>query len=120
MLADNAPQIQHPVAETVQPTDAQQAGLPAGVDTPCRLHCLNEHCGATFGGLQERKRHYIDVHNPRRQCPFCPYKWCRPNKIKTHLLVNHKDKLSREVLNEISAKRGRHLVAFLVARSVIP
>ncbi|KAF8274231.1 hypothetical protein EI94DRAFT_1713924 [Lactarius quietus] len=120
MLAGNTPQIQNLAAETVQQTDAQQAGLPAGGDTPHRFRCLDENCGVTFGRLQERKRHHIDVHNPRRQCPFCPYKWCRPNKIKTHLTVNHKDKLSPEVLNELSAKRGRHLVAFLVAHSVIP
>lgn len=113
MLANDASQIQHLTPETVPETDAQQAGVPAGGGTPDRLHCLYEDCEATFGRLQERKRHHIDVHKPRRQCPFCPYKWCRPNKIKTHVMVNHKDRLSREVLNEISAKRGRRLVAFL-------
>jgi len=113
MLVDNASHLQHPIAEAVQPTNAQQAGVPTGGDTPSRLHCIYENCEATFGRLQERKRHHIDVHKPRRKCPLCPYKWCRPSKIKIHLMVNHKERLSQEVLNEISAKRGLHLVLFL-------
>lgn len=113
MLVDNASHLQHSAAELVQPADAQEAGIPAGGDTPSRLHCLYEDCEATFGRLQERKRHHVDVHQPRRKCPFCPYKWCRPNKIKTHLMVNHKDRLPQEVLNEINARRGLDLVLLL-------
>ncbi len=113
VLADNASLIQPSALETAQPTDAQQAGVPAGGDTSDRLHCLYKDCKATFGRLQERKRHVTDVHKPLHRCPFCLYEWSRPDKIKTHLMTKHQDK--PQVLNEIRAKRGRRLVAFLNA-----
>ncbi|KAI9456660.1 hypothetical protein BJY52DRAFT_1187739 [Lactarius psammicola] len=115
VLGDSACRVEPPVPEAVQPTDAQEARASVGGDTSGRLHCCYEDCKATFGRLQERKRHLIDVHGRRCQCPSpsCHYKWSRPSKIKTHLIVNHKDELPQEVLNEIRAKRGRHLVAFL-------
>ncbi len=115
VLAGDASQIQPPAPETVQPTDAQEAGVPAGGDTSGRLHCPYGDCKTTFGRSQERGRHFIDVHVRRRQCPFpsCNYEWSRPGKIKTHLMVNHQDNLPPEVLNGICAKRGRHLVTFL-------
>ena len=99
--ANNAPQIHPPAPETAQP----------GGDTSGRFHCVHKDCKATFKRLQERKRHLIDVHTPRRRCPFCPRVWSRPDKIKTHLMEKHQDR--PRVLNEIRAKRGRRLVMFL-------
>ncbi|KAH8991063.1 hypothetical protein EDB86DRAFT_2936487 [Lactarius hatsudake] len=113
VLADNASQIQPPTSDTAQPTDAQEVGVPTGGDRSNRLHCHYENCKGTFGRPQEHKRHLIDVHTPRRRCPFCLYEWSRPNKIKTHLMKNHQDKVPRKVLNEIRAKRGWRLLAFL-------
>ncbi|KAH9048237.1 hypothetical protein EDB84DRAFT_293872 [Lactarius hengduanensis] len=112
-LADNVSQIQPPTRETSRTIDAQENGVPAGDDTSGRLHCFHEDCEATFGRPQERKRHVIDVHTLRRQCPFCLYSWSRPDKIRAHLIKNHHHELPQEVLNEIRAKRGQHLVAFL-------
>lgn len=120
MLADNASQllsrIQSPIPETSQLTDVQEAVVSACGGTSSiskKLHCPMEGCDVTFGRLQERKRHLIDVHTPRRQCPFCSYKWSpgRPNKIKTHLTENHQDK--PHVLIEIGGQRGQRVVAFL-------
>ncbi|KAI9456666.1 hypothetical protein BJY52DRAFT_1224140 [Lactarius psammicola] len=111
VLADNVPPIQPAGTETAQPTDAQEAAIPAGGDTSDKWRCLFEGCKATFGRLQEHKRHLIDVHTPRRRCPFCLYEWSRPDKIKNHLMTKHQDK--PQVLNEIHSKRGQHLVAFL-------
>lgn len=115
MLADNSyqilSQIQSLVPAAAQTTDVREAGVPTGGDTSSKLHCTREGCNAAFGRLQECKRHLIDVHSPRRRCPFCPYKWSRPNKVKAHLMVNHQDKPL--VLNEIRTKRGQRLVAFL-------
>ncbi|KAI9428321.1 hypothetical protein H4582DRAFT_2176485 [Lactarius indigo] len=116
--ADNASQIQLPAPESAQSTDAQ-AGIPAGGDTSPRLPCSYEGCEVTFGRPQERKRHVIDVHMPRRQCALCFYEWSRPDKIKPHFMENHQDELPQEVLNEIRAKCGQGLVAFLEHRSVI-
>jgi len=111
ILAENVSRIQSPASETVQPTDVQEARASAVADTSVRLHCLYVGCKATFGRPQEGKRHHIDVHTQRRRCPFCLYKWSRANKIRTHIMANHKDK--PQVLNEIRVKRGKRIVAFL-------
>lgn len=108
-------QIQSPASETAQSTYPQEIGAPVGGDMSDQLHCLYEGCRATFQRPQEHKRHLIDVHTPRRRCPCCPYEWCRPDIIKAHIEANHQDELSQEVLNEIRARRGRRLVAFLDA-----
>ncbi|KAH9048236.1 hypothetical protein EDB84DRAFT_293619 [Lactarius hengduanensis] len=114
--ADNGSQIQPPVLETTQPTDAQEA---AGGVTSGKLHCFYEGCEVTFGRSQERKRHVIGVHLPRRRCALCLHEWCRPDKIKSHLMETHQDELPQEILNEIHAKCGQDLVAFLEHRSVV-
>jgi len=110
VLTDN---IHPPVPEVAQPTGVQEARAPAGSDTSGRSHCHYGDCKATFGRPQERRRHLIDVHTLRRQCPFCLYEWARPDKIRAHLMKKHYDELPQEILNEIRAKRGQHLVAFL-------
>ncbi|KAH9178363.1 hypothetical protein EDB89DRAFT_1170384 [Lactarius sanguifluus] len=72
-----------------------------------------ESCNLIFGRSQEFKRHFLQVHTPPRRCPLCPYKWTRPDKVKAHLMNVHRDEFPQEVLNEIHAKRGQHLVAYL-------
>ncbi|KAH9038910.1 hypothetical protein EDB85DRAFT_356220 [Lactarius pseudohatsudake] len=114
--ADNGSQIQPPVLETTQPTDAQEA---AGGVTSGKLHCFYEGCEVTFGRPQERKRHVIGAHLPRRRCALCLHEWYRPDKIKSHLMETHQDELPQEVLNGIHAKCGQDLVAFLEHRSVV-
>ena len=113
VLADNASQVHASAPEAAQSMDVQEVGVPAGGDASARSHCLYGDCKATFGRPQERRRHLIDVHTLRRQCPFCLYHWTRPDKIRAHLMKNHHDELPQEVLNKIRAKRGQDLVALL-------
>jgi hypothetical protein len=70
-------------------------------------------CKKKFGRIQELKRHQKDVHEPRRQCPFCPLQWTRPGKIKRHIKSCHGDKFTAELLGEFKALRGKEIVEFL-------
>ena len=63
--------------------------------------------------LQEFKRHLREVHQPRRQCPFCDFMWVRPDKIKTHLVAKHQDRLSPEMLADIKPLKGLQMAAFV-------
>ncbi|KAH9163725.1 hypothetical protein EDB89DRAFT_2019890 [Lactarius sanguifluus] len=83
------------------------AGPPVNVGHPCQV------CGKHFRRLQELKRHEIDNHGPPRHCPLCLYEWRRAFQIKSHLFNTHRDVLSAETLNGISARNGRDLVEFL-------
>ncbi|KAH8991065.1 hypothetical protein EDB86DRAFT_1634653 [Lactarius hatsudake] len=113
VLADNVPYTQLPAPDTAQPMDAQEATVPADSGSSSKLLCPVEGCQATFGRQQELKRHAIDVHTLPHRCPFCPYGWSRPDKIKAHLKAKHQDE--PQVLNEILPKRGQHLVTYLLA-----
>ncbi|KAH9036275.1 hypothetical protein EDB84DRAFT_1437696 [Lactarius hengduanensis] len=66
-----------------------------------------------LGRPQDLRRHIIDKHMPRRQCPFCSHEWSRPDRIKAHLTEAHRDVLSAEVLQGICALRGQAVVNFL-------
>ncbi|KAH9055923.1 hypothetical protein EDB87DRAFT_1270534 [Lactarius vividus] len=113
VFADNDPYVQPPLApDTAQPIDTQ-AVVPADSSMRSEWLCPAEGCQTTCGRQQELKRHINDVHTPPRRCPFCPYTWSRPNKIRDHLLTEHQDK--PQVLREICAKRGHHLVEYLLA-----
>lgn len=50
---------------------------------------------------------------PLRRCPFCPYEWSRPEKIKAHLTDAHHNILSPENLQGICDLRGQKVVVFL-------
>jgi hypothetical protein len=65
-------------------------------------------CNRRFGLAQElaRRRHRRDVHEQPRYCPFCDFKWTRPNNIKTHLLTRHRGKVTAELLVTIRALRA--------------
>lgn len=72
-------------------------------------------CNKGFGRAQELARHRKDVHEQRRHCLFCPFKWSRPSNIKAHLLTKHSEKFTADLLVTIQALRGRLIVAFLDA-----
>jgi hypothetical protein len=72
-------------------------------------------CNKGFGRAQELARHRKDVHEQRRHCLFCDFKWTRPSNIKAHLLTEHGEKFTAELLVMIQALRGRLIVAFLDA-----
>jgi hypothetical protein len=70
-------------------------------------------CNRDFVRVQEFKRHLKDVHEPRRQCPFCSYTWTRPYKIKGHVIASHHGKFTAEELIDFKALCGQDIVAFL-------
>jgi len=70
-------------------------------------------CRTEFGRIQEFKRHRRDVHEPPRQCPFCPLQWTRPDKIKHHVRSCHRDKFTAKLLGDFEALRGKEIVEFL-------
>ncbi|KAH9001559.1 hypothetical protein EDB92DRAFT_1827382 [Lactarius akahatsu] len=113
VAADIVSHIQPLTPDTSEAIDAQEASVPADSDTSGKLFCPVEGCQAYFGRQQELNRHTIDVHTPPRRCPFCTYGWSRPDKIKDHLMAKHQNE--PQVLNEIRAKRGQNLVAYLLA-----
>ena len=70
-------------------------------------------CNIGFGRVQELARHRKDVHERRRICLFCDFKWTRPSNIKAHLFAKHSENFTAENLVTIQALRGRMIVAFL-------
>ncbi|KAH9180250.1 hypothetical protein EDB89DRAFT_1918098 [Lactarius sanguifluus] len=111
--ADNVSHIQPPTPDTTEPIDTQEARVPADSDTSGKLFCPVEGCQANFRRQQELNRHTTDVHTPPHRCPFCIYRWSRSDKIRVHLVTKHQDE--PQVLDEIHAKRGQNLVAYLLA-----
>jgi hypothetical protein len=72
-------------------------------------------CNKDFGRVQELKRHQNENHMPRRRCPFCHVPWTRPNVMKAHLMDRHAERFTAEMLEAISALRGRRFLEFLDA-----
>ena len=50
---------------------------------------------------------------PPRQCPFCKFTWTRPAKIKAHLIADHAEKFTAEMLERIRASCGRRVIEFV-------
>lgn len=92
-------------------TQASQDGGSRNMNRRARTVCTD--CNRRFGRAQELDRHRRDVHEQPRYCPFCDFKWTRPNNIKTHLLTRHRGKFTAELLVTIRALRGRMIIAFL-------
>ena len=85
-----------------------------------RARPVCEYCEEDFGRVQELKRHVKDIHMPRRRCPFCDITWSRPAKIKAHLIADHAEKFTAEVLKGIKALCGQRVTEFLDAYHYIP
>jgi len=116
------PQYDFPPCQT-QPLGAREHGHPtiqdardhgnrsvrSKVKPTMKLTC----CEREFGRIQELKRHQKDVHEPRRQCPFCTFEWTRPGKIKGHIKSRHRDQFSAKLLGEFESLRGKEIVGFL-------
>jgi hypothetical protein len=83
------------------------------MDGNARPVCV--YCSKDFGRIQELKRHVKEKHMPRRRCPWCDFLWTRPDKIKFHLLSNHAERFTAEVLEGIKALCGRRFVEFVDA-----
>jgi hypothetical protein len=108
----NAPQLPPPevaqpadLTPDVQVTEAAGSGNSAGGAVP---RCGT--CGKSFKRNQEVKRHWNQVHVPKRECPFefCPYKWtvARPAKIKDHITKVHGSEFDPGVLQQICHWNG--------------
>ena len=52
---------------------------------------------------------------PRRRCPFCDFRWTRPDGIKAHLMARHAKKFTADILEEVKALRGQHFIEFVDA-----
>jgi hypothetical protein len=61
-----------------------------------------------------------DIHTPRRQCPFCKFMWTRPAKIKAHLVTDHAEIFTAEMLERIKALRGRRVIEFVDGYDYVP
>ena len=54
-----------------------------------------------------------DKHTDRRVCPFCTFRWSRPNSIKVHIISEHAERFTAELLEAIKGLRGRDVIAFV-------
>ena len=52
-------------------------------------------------------------HMDRRRCPFCTFRWSRPNNIKVHIISKHVERFTAELLEAIKGLRGRQVIAFV-------
>lgn len=103
----------HETGEHVTIQSAQGHGQRTSTRRSARPTCTD--CNRDFLRIQELKRHLRDVHEPRRQCPFCGFTWTRPDKIKDHIITNHCSKFTAEKLEIFKALCGQNIVAFLAA-----
>ncbi|KAF8261688.1 hypothetical protein EI94DRAFT_1745424 [Lactarius quietus] len=75
---------------------------------PRGLHrCTSSSCNKAYQRRQDLKRHTIDKHIRHRKCPFCHTEWSRPERIKVHLLEQHRSLLTEDQQQEIRTLRGR-------------
>ena len=78
------------------------------------------HCSKHFGRVQELQRHVKEIHMPWRRCPFCDFMWTRPGKIKAHIMAEHAERFTAEMLEGIKGLCGRRIVEFLDAYDYSP
>jgi len=109
----NSPPYGTGVPFTVQDGTKPEDQRSRNVDGKVRPVCV--YCNKSFGRDQELQRHMKDIHTPRRQCPFCEVTWTRPDKIKAHIVADHADKFTAEMLEGIKAFCGRRIVEFMDA-----
>ena len=71
------------------------------------------YCSKDFGRIQELERHVKDVHLLPHQCPFCPFMWTRPGRLKDHFMADHAEIFSPEIQEKIKPLRGQDFIKFL-------
>jgi hypothetical protein len=72
-----------------------------------RVRHVCADCNKSIAQLQGLRRHLRDNHIPQQRCPFCDFKWSRPERIRTHLMVNHTEQCTTEMQEKITSLRGR-------------
>jgi hypothetical protein len=132
----NAPQL--PPPEYAQPaglaTDVQviEVAADASGNSPGGALRFCRPCGKSFIRNQELRRHWKQVHMPKRECPFefCRHEWteARPAKIKDHITEAHGSELLAVVgsellpvvLQKIRDLRGKAVLEFVDAWAFDP
>jgi hypothetical protein len=104
---------QDPTFDTLEPTGsrrppqtgrAQDAGHYGRASPQWRCSAC---CDKKYQRAQELERHIRDKHQRPKNCPFCQTKWTRPEKIKIHLINDHRDCFTEEAQGEICHLRGQ-------------
>jgi CRISPR/Cas system-associated protein Cas10 (large subunit of type III CRISPR-Cas system) len=72
--------------------------------SPKRHRCAE--CGKQYLRAQELKRHKRDKHEQLRKCPFCRAEWSRTEKIRAHIITDHRDRFNEKEHQEIRRLRG--------------
>jgi len=112
------------IAEAVRPTDHRQVpetrsaqGVKNGGRGPKNWLCSYDDCNKKYRRLQELKRHTADKHEIPSKCPFCDYRWSRPERMRSHLINQHRHHFTEEERQEVRGLRGRReTIGFLLAR----
>ena len=87
------------------------SGHPVAYADPGGHWCTK--CVKVFIRHQELARHIREVHDPPRKCPFCSYKWKRPDKLKSHLIIVHREEFAEDVFQRLHNLRGKDLIMFV-------
>lgn len=117
------------IAEVVRLTDHRQVpetrsaqGDKNGGRGPKNWLCSYGDCNKKYRRLQELRRHTADKHEVPSKCLFCDYTWSRPERMRRHLIYQHRHHFTEEERQEIRGLRGRRdTIGFLLARcSLLP
>jgi hypothetical protein len=58
--------------------------------------CDRDGCNKSYGRPQEVRRHVREKHEISPECLICGIKWTRPEKIRSHLIKEHRDRFTEE------------------------
>jgi|SRR5712675_91253 len=68
--------------------------------------CPHGNCDKSYGRRQDLKRHIRDRHGIRPRCPSCGFESTRAERIRRHLITQHRDRFSRKERQDIRRLRG--------------
>jgi hypothetical protein len=68
--------------------------------------CDRDGCNKSYGRPQEVRRHVREKHGILPECPICDIKWTRAEKIRTHLIKEHRDHFTKEERQRICHLQG--------------
>jgi len=66
--------------------------------------CDRDGCNKIYGRPQDVRRHVREKHEILPECLICGIKWTRAEKIRRHLIKNHRDHFTKKQRQQI-----RHL-----------
>jgi hypothetical protein len=68
--------------------------------------CQHDGCDKSYGRRPEVRRHIREKHETLPKCFICGIKWTRAEKIRKHLIYQHRDHFTEEERQEIGHLRG--------------